>query len=116
MPMTQGSFVPIKTHWQTLLCENKNDRYYRKNKAHYAQGLGFKMTNPLNKDIKKFWMVWNPSTGHTNKKHYVLNDAVDEAKRLGLSKLGQKFVVLESICEIVPVQEVKVNMLDGELK
>ena len=74
------------------------------------------MTNPLNKDIKKFWMVWNPSTGHTNKKHYVLNDAVDEAKRLGLSKLGQKFVVLESICEIVPVQEVKVNMLDGELK
>ena len=74
------------------------------------------MTNPLNKDIKKFWMVWNPSTGHTHKKHYALNDAVDEAKRLGLSKLGQKFVVLESICEIVPVQEVKVNMLDGGLK
>ena len=72
------------------------------------------MTNPLNKDSKKFWMVWNQEAGHTNRKHYALNDAVDEAKRLGLSKLGQKFVVLESICEIVPVQEVKVNMLDGD--
>ena len=87
------------------------------------------MTNPLNKDSKKFWMVWNPATGHTHQKHYALNDAVDEAKRLGLRKHGQKFVVLESICEIVPVkevkvkigeivpvQEVKVNMLDGDLK
>ena len=74
------------------------------------------MTNPLNKDSEKFWMVWNQATGHTHKKHNALNDAVDEAKRLGLSKHGQKFVVLESICEIVPVQEVNVNMLDGELK
>ena len=87
------------------------------------------MTNPLNKDSEKFWMVWNQSTGYTHQKHYVLNDAVDEAKRLGVRKHGQKFVVLESICEIVPVkevkvkigeivpvQEVKVNMLDGELK
>ena len=58
------------------------------------------MTNPLNKDSKKFWMVWNQATGHTHQKHYALDDAVDEAKRLGLSKLGQKFVVLESICLI----------------
>ena len=36
------------------------------------------MTNPLNKDSKKFWMVWNQATGHTNQKHYVLNDAVDD--------------------------------------
>ena len=82
------------------------------NNAHYAQGLEFKMTNTLNKDSKKFWMVWNQSTGYTHQKHYVLNDAVDEAKRLGVRKYGQKFVVLESICEIVPVPEVKLNMLD----
>ncbi len=61
-------------------------------------------------------MVWNQATGHTHQKHYEINEAVDEAKRLGLSKLGQKFVVLESICEIVPVQEVNVNMLYGDLK
>ena len=60
-------------------------------------------------------MVWNQSTGYTHQKHYVLNDAVDEAKRLGVRKYGQKFVVLESICEIVPVPEVKLNMLDWEL-
>ena len=36
------------------------------------------MTNPLNKDSEKFWMVWNQSTGYTHQKHYVLNDAVDD--------------------------------------
>ena len=111
-----GAAKDLQSSFLTLIDSIENERSNRKTKAHYAQGLEFKMTNPLNKDSEKFWMVWNQSAGYIHQKHYALNDAVDEAKRLGVRKHGQKFVVLESICEIVPVQEIKVNMLDGELK
>ena len=76
------------------------------------------MSNKINQENsgKKFWLVWNPGTGHTHQKHYAFKDAEVEAKRLGLANLGQKFVVLEAICSIDTVPMVEVNMLNAEFQ
>jgi len=44
-----------------------------------------------------FWMVWCPQGNPPKAKHYNLDSAVSEAKRLAAQNPGREFVVLQSV-------------------
>ena len=63
--------------------------------------------NEVNRNQKKkgefemklmpYFLVWNPPSGYTRKKHATLYDAEREAKRLALENKGSEFVVLAPV-------------------
>ncbi len=55
-------------------------------------------------DSKKFWMVWNPRTRHTNHQHLTRAAALAEAKRLAECHPEDSFFVLEAITHVRPAK------------
>lgn len=51
---------------------------------------------------KKFWMVWNPSTGRTNYQHPTKELALREARRLTGQHVNDAFYVLEAVARVAP--------------
>lgn len=49
----------------------------------------------------KFWFVWNPTAQIPTYRHYSLEHAKQEAKRLAMQNPGTEFIVLESIGTVV---------------
>lgn len=53
------------------------------------------MTHPA------FWLVWNPRGDQPQRKHDTKASAEKEAERLARANRGERFIVLQSIIELV---------------
>lgn len=65
----------------------------------YGDNAGGYNVDPIpDADASIFWMVWEPESGYTKKRHPNFNAADAEAKRLARANRGKRYYVLRGVC------------------